>query len=304
VKKTFFSLVSVCAALCAAQLFAQDQGEIFPVWTGTPPGETAPPKPEKIRVAKSGPGSERSITDVWTPALEIFPAPAEKNTGAAVLICPGGGYGGLAYDHEGVKIARWFNSIGVTGAVLKYRVPTRPKTPRAVMPLKDAQRALSLLRANAGKWKIDPARVGIMGFSAGGHLSALVSTTAERSYEPADDADKFPFRPNFTILVYPAYMTNKSETQLAPEFKVNADTPPAICLHSINDPYTSNGSLLYFQALRKVKVPAELHIYSTGGHGYGLRPAAQPTKTWPAATAAWLESLRFLSPRQPVGGKK
>ncbi|MDR1498122.1 MAG: alpha/beta hydrolase [Puniceicoccales bacterium] len=290
-KKILCSLAVACAALCAPFLFAH--GEIFPVWNGTPPGETEPPKSEKIRITKQKSGDERSITNVWTPTLEIFHAPAQKNTGTAVLICPGGGYGSLAYDHEGVAVARWFNTIGVTGVILKYRVPTRPKTQRALMPLKDAQRAISLIRANAKEWKINPARIGIMGFSAGGHLSALVSTTAERSYKPADAVDELPFRPNFTILVYPAYMTSKGDTSLAAEIKVGTDTPPAICVHASNDPYTSEGSLLYYKALKKAKVPAELHIYATGGHGFGMRPRIQPSKSWTAATAAWIESLKL-----------
>ncbi|MDR2863399.1 MAG: alpha/beta hydrolase, partial [Puniceicoccales bacterium] len=195
------------AAVCIALVFAgpvssaeSNEETKFPIWSDIPPGETLfPEKPE------TGGKNATFISNIWKPSIEVIRAPEDKNTGAAVLVCPGGGYGGLAYNHEGLSVAKWLNSLGVTAVILKYRVPARPKTLRGEVPLKDAQRALSLVRSKADEWKIDPRRLGILGFSAGGHLSALTSTAPERSYEPTDEVDKFSCVPDFTILIYPAY---------------------------------------------------------------------------------------------------
>lgn len=269
-------------------------GEVISVWSGKPPGDFPAKKSETVKDAH--------ISNVSVPTLEFFEPPADKKNGATVLICPGGGYSVLAYEKEGTEIARRLNEIGVTGVVLKYRIPTPARTARGVIPLQDAQRALSLLRAQAAERGLDPARIGIMGFSAGGHLAALASTSPERTYPPADEADAFSCVPNFTLLIYPAYMT-KGELLDTARLPVNAKTPPAFLAHASDDPITVNSSLFYFAALRKNKVPAELHVYAGGGHGYGLRPPAHPAATWPACAAEWLKTSGFLTPAKAVAGK-
>jgi acetyl esterase/lipase len=209
------------------------------------------------------------------------------------VICPGGGYQILAMDLEGEEIAAWLNSIGVTGTVLKYRVPARKDQPRYEAPLQDAQRAVSLVRSKATEWKVDPARIGILGFSAGGHLSATASTNFDkRHYESIDAVDQISCRPDFTVLVYPAYLSEG--TQLNPEIRVNAQTPPVFFVHAGDDRISSENSVAMYLALKHAGVPAELHAYATGGHGFGLRPSAHPASTWPARCAEWMKARGLL----------
>ncbi|MDR3228019.1 MAG: alpha/beta hydrolase [Puniceicoccales bacterium] len=280
-------IVRLLAVALCAMLFAAPQGRAaetpFPIWPGQPVGETAPAKPEIAR--------NRSIRQVWTPTLEFYPVPEDKNTGALVVVCPGGGYGGLASEHEGVEIAQWLNTLGVNAAILKYRVPTRPNTKRGVMPLKDIQRALGVVRSKAATWKIDPARIGVIGFSAGGHLCALASTAPERTYAPVDDADSHSFRPNFALLIYPAYIVERGKWD--PAVQITAQTPPTFFAHAADDGYTYESSLQYFQAQRKHRTKSELHVFASGGHGFGLGPTTAASQ-WPACAAAWLKSGGWL----------
>jgi acetyl esterase/lipase len=268
-------------------------GIVLPLWPGKPPGETAPEAPETTTIVRNYiHGDHININNVWSPQIEVFPAPADKNTGAAVVVCPGGCYLFLSYTMEGVEMAEWLNSIGVTCVVLKYRVPRRPGAQLGEMELKDAQRALSLVRARGAEWGVDPKRVGIMGFSAGAHLGALASTAVRRAYDPVDAADAQCPRPNFAILMYAAYIFETGAE--GPEIPVTRDTPPAILIQAGDDPYPCESSLDYFAALRKAGVPAELHLYSTGGHGYGLRRTGYPSQTWPACVAEWLKVNGWL----------
>jgi acetyl esterase/lipase len=197
----------------------------------------------------------------------------------------------LANQHEGIDIAKWLNTLGVNAALLKYRVPTRPKTQRGVMPLKDLQRALGVARSKASVWKIDPARVGVIGFSAGAHLCALASTAPERAYAPVDAADNPSFRPDFALLIYPAYIVEKGKWDSA--VQITAQTPPAFFAHAANDPLPFDSSLQYFQALRKLRIKSELHIFADGGHGFGLRSKSSAAQ-WPACAAAWMKSCGWL----------
>ncbi|MDR1817041.1 MAG: alpha/beta hydrolase, partial [Puniceicoccales bacterium] len=258
-------------------------GEKFPLWPAgtTPPGESAP-APERgeywtvTGIAEPYPhGAHLNLFNVWQPEIEIFPAKRANagDTTAAVLIAPGGCYQFLSWTLEGVELARWLNSFGVTAAVLKYRVPTRSGATPGEMELKDAQRALALLRANAAKWGIDPLRVGMLGFSAGAHLSALAGNAPARAYDAVDAADAQNVRPDFTVLMYPAYLAG--EGALAP-LTPTARTAPAIFIHAADDPFTVESSLQYFAALRAAGVSAEMHIYAAGGHGYGIRPTSYP----------------------------
>ena len=234
------------------------------------------------------------LTNVSEPTITVYRPAPEVATGAAVVVCPGGGYHILAYDLEGTEICAWFNSIGVTAILLKYRVPVREGRPRYAPPLQDAQRAMGLVRAHAKEWQIDPKRVGVLGFSAGGHLSAALSTHAERTYAPVDSADRLSSRPDFAMLIYPAYLVDEQNNTLAPEIPVSEQTPPTLLVQTQDDHIPVENSLFYYLALKKVNVPAEMHLYATGGHGYGLRKVTSNVRTWPARAEEWLRTVGMI----------
>jgi acetyl esterase/lipase len=289
----------LCTFLLAAPLFALDP---LPLWPGEVPGEKTelPPEANTSKPGDHGVGGQpvMRIGNVSKPTITLFPAPQDKATGTAVVVCPGGGYNILAWDLEGTEVCEWLNSIGITGVLLKYRVPGRKDQPPRLAPLQDAQRALGLVRQHAAEWGIDPKRVGILGFSAGGHLAANVSNNYEsRAYPAVDDADKLSCRPDFSVLIYPAYLTVKDKAdELAPELKVTAQTPPTFMAMAEDDPIRVEGPIFYSLALKKEKVPFELHIYPTGGHGYGLRPSEHNVTTWPARVADWLRTTGISRP--------
>ncbi len=274
------------------------------VWPDEAPGETGSIGPEKVIDQKPGDKPVKLLTNVTQPTLSVFRPACDKDTGVAVVICPGGGYNILAFDLEGEEVAAWLNSIGVTGIVLKYRVPRREGTPRdrpPVQALLDAQRALSLVRSKAGEWRIDPKRIGILGFSAGGHLSAWAATHFdERAYSPIDDADRLSCRPDFAVLVYPGGMDRKGDTS-SPIAHVSSTTPPMFLAQAGDDPVDCRNSVEMFLALKNAKVPAELHIYSSGGHGFGLRPSAHPCCTW--THRCEVLELRFLTPPDQIAAR-
>jgi acetyl esterase/lipase len=183
----------------------------------------------------------------------------------------------------------------VTAAVLKYRVPTSKSDPKWLPPVQDAQRAISLVRAHADEWQLDPNRIGLLGFSAGGCTAAMTSVSSDRQYEAADAADKTSWRPDFLVLVYPAYLVDDSG-KLRSEVTVSKQTPPTFLAHAYDDPVTPKSSVEFFLALKNAGVPAELHVYDTGGHGYGLRKTDQPVTTWNERCAEWLTSRGLLKP--------
>jgi acetyl esterase/lipase len=262
------------------------------LWPDIAPGEKGDIGEEK----DTSPGSGIiRLGNVSKPAITIFRPAADKDTGAAVIVCPGGGYSILAYDLEGSEVCEWLNSIGVTGVLLKYRVPGRGGQ-RHTASLQDAQRAIGLVRSRASEWGIDPKRIGILGFSAGGHLSATASNTFEsRTYPAVDDADKISCRPDFTILIYPAYLTEKDDsTKLAAEIKVTKQTPPAFVTMTADDPVHVENAYAYGLALKRASVPAEVHIYPKGGHGYGLRPSENAVSHWPDRAAEWMKGQGFF----------
>ena len=231
------------------------------------------------------------ITGVANPTLAIYPAEQGSEPTPAVLVCPGGGYSKLAYNKEGTEIAAWLNTLGITAAVLKYRVPDNRDG-----ALADAQRAMGLLRAHAGDWNIDPGRTGVLGFSAGGHLSARLSTNYDkRVYDAIDEADALPCKPDFTILIYPAYIA-RDDYKTAPEIPVTGETPPAFILQTQDDTHYINSSIAYYIALKDAGVPAELHLFPEGGHGYGMRPSGDAVSKWPELCARWLKTAGILQP--------
>ena len=241
------------------------------------------------------------LGNVSVPTIALYRPSASKNTGAAVVVCPGGGYGILAMDLEGTEICQWLNSIGVTGVLLKYRVPKRAGDDKHILPLQDAQRALGLVRFHAKEWNINPARIGVLGFSAGGHLTANLSNNFDkRAYEPVDDADAVSCRPDFSLPIYPAYLALKDKNnELAPELKVTANTPPTFLVQTEDDGIRVENSLFYYLALKNAKVPAEMHLYAAGGHGYGLRPSDKTVTTWPKRAEEWMRSLGLLEQKKP-----
>ena len=190
----------------------------------------------------------------------------------------------------------WLNSIGVTGILLKYRVPARKGLPNYVPPLQDAQRAMGYVRQHALEWNIDPQKIGVLGFSAGGHLAAALSTNySKRTYEPVDGADQLSCRPDFAVVIYPGLLVPRNNLEkLNPEFTVTANTPPTFLAQAEDDPVRVENSLLYYQALLKAKAPVEMHLYPAGGHGYGLRRTEKLVTTWPARAEEWMRSLKML----------
>jgi acetyl esterase/lipase len=270
----------------------------LPLWPDTPPGAVITGEETDTTGPKSNPVAGRRLIrlgNVSKPTLQFFPAPAEKNTGAAVIICPGGGYHILALDLEGTEVAEWFNGIGVNAVVLKYRVPTAGLDPKWESPLMDAQRAVRVVRHNAGRWKIDPKRIGILGFSAGGNLAGLAATRFNLpAYRPSDEVDQVSARPDFACLIYPAWL-NQAKTVELQEFVVVTDQcPPMFFAHAADDRVECESSIALFLALKRLQISAELHIYDSGGHGYGLRRTAFPVTSWPDRLADWMRHRGLL----------
>ena len=239
------------------------------------------------------------VENVTRPTMTVFPAKG-KNTGAAVVVFPGGGYHILAIDLEGTEVCDWLARKGITCVVLKYRVPgSGPyglKFPRVPMAVQDAQRTISLLRARAQAWGIDPHKIGVLGFSAGGHLAAAVSNEASRRYQPIDDADKQNNHPDFAVVLYPGHLWNGNNVEkLAGGMKASAKTPPTFILQAQDDPVDDiHESLSYYYALLEANVPVEMHVYAHGGHAFGLRRTEQPITQWPALVETWLQTIGML----------
>ncbi len=269
------------------------------LWPGAAPNDPAGLPAEIAETSAADPATRtRAVTrisNVTVPTLQVFSPDPVIDTGAAALVCPGGGYARLAMDKEGTEICDWLNSIGVTGILLKYRVPERAGFQRHELPLQDAQRAMGWVRQHAGELGIDPARIGVIGFSAGAHLGAVLSNNhAERTYEPIDAADTFSCRPAFAMILYPGYLRS-GDYGVAPELAVAADkTPPTFIVQTQDDGAHIENAVNYFIALQAAKVSAEMHLYPVGGHGYGLRQKGHRVSTWPDRAAEWLADHGFL----------
>ena len=290
-------------ALTAATI-SQAQQVTVPLWFNGAPQPTVTNTPEKDitlptdRLVAGKPLAH--LTNVSQPTLAFYPAPASNNTHAAVVVFPGGGYRILAYDLEGTEVCTWLNSIGVNCILVKYRVPFKDHYPENPADIADGQQAMHTARDHAAEWHFDPHRVGILGFSAGGHLAAVLSNHADDnlSREPVTVIRDYRFsaRPDFTILIYPAYLTNEpAMTALAHGIDPTANTPPTFLLQAEDDPVHVENVTIYFNALKNLKVPAELHTYAQGGHGYGLRPTELPVTHWPALVETWLHTIHILS---------
>jgi acetyl esterase/lipase len=302
-------MLRICLALPLALALAMSapaaEPTVVKLWPGKAPGETKDIGAEKYLEAKN-PNDVKRLTNVSEPTITIYSPPKDKANGTAVVVAPGGGYSILAIEHEGTAVCEWLNKLGVTAVLLKYRVPKREaQTPENLAMVQDAQRAITLVRSMHTELGIDPTRVGMLGFSAGGHLTACTALTKKRMYEKVDRVDEaFGHEPNFAILVYPAYLTDK-EGKLKPEFEVKKDSPPMFFAHSTDDPVTSEGSVALYMALKKASVPAELHLYATGGHGYGMKKVPHPCASWPDRAADWMKARGlFDKAKPPAGGDK
>jgi acetyl esterase/lipase len=280
-----------------------ERATIVPVWPGDVPGEDGSVGPMKLQpLRESEENPIYRLTDVGKPELAIYRPEEEKANGTCVLVCPGGGYHILAYNHEGTEVADWLNSLGVTAAVLKYRVPRRKDRPAHEAPLQDAQRAIRWLRFHAEDYGIAPDRIGILGFSAGGHLTVMAATAHdEPAYEAIDEVDRASCRPDFAIPIYPAYLLADAEDEepfeaLAEEITVDETTPPMFLSVTDDDKDRGAGAARMYLELKKVGVPAELHIFAEGGHGYGMRPNRGPAAHWNERCADWLKVRGWLDP--------
>jgi acetyl esterase/lipase len=298
-KRLAFSALLTFALSIPPALHAQEKPLVLDVWPGKAPGETGAIGAEKFLDQKPNEKPVKRLTNVTRPTISVYRPTKVKDTGAAVVIAPGGGYNILAWDLEGEEVAAWLNSIGVTGIVLKYRVPRRPDDPKDGGPigaLQDAQRAMSLVRSKADDWKIDAKRIGMLGFSAGGHLTAALATNYEkRVYEPIDAIDKVSCRPDFAVLIYPGGVLEKGKDTLRSDIRVTGQTPPMFFAHASNDPVSPENSVALYLALKQAKVPAEMHLYASGGHGFGLRKSDQPCSTWPERCADWMRGRGVLT---------
>src|SRR4051812_7104109 len=280
---------------------AADQPLVVDIWPGKVPGDVGIAGQENSRIHQSPilGGPTRLITNVTRPTLTVYQPAKEKNTGTAMLICPGGGYHNLFWELEGEEVAAWLNSLGMTGVILKYRVPRRPGDVQGeppLGPLLDAQRAVSLVRSRAAEWGIHPQRIGMVGFSAGGHLALATATSfTKRTYEPIDAIDEVSCRPDFAVLCYSGYLKAKDKDQIRPDLRIPANTPPIFLAHASDDKESYGGSnaensAIAYLALKRAGVSAELHIFATGDHDFGVRQNEKLPSSWTHLCVKWLRS--------------
>ncbi|HEX5104641.1 MAG TPA: alpha/beta hydrolase, partial [Pirellulaceae bacterium] len=293
------------ATACAAEPL------VVALWPGKTPGDVGIEGEERSRTHNSPlVGPTRLITNVTRPTLTVYRPPQDKNTHTAMIICPGGGYHDLYWELEGEEVAAWLNSQGMTGIILKYRCPRRPgdvKGEPPLGPLLDAQRAISLVRSRAAEWDIDPRRIGMVGFSAGGHLALAAATRFEqRTYQPTDASDQASCRPDFAVMCYSGYLKAKDKDEVWPGLRVPAGTPPIFLAHANDDSEKVGGSIpensaIMYLALKRAGVPVELHIFGNGNHDFGVRQNDKLPASWPQLCVHWLRSLDLL---EPIGAAK
>jgi len=278
-----------------------------PIWPASVPDARPAAGPEAVTIVRKIPVAGRpwlAVSNVAQPTMTVY-SPAGKNTGVAVVVLPGGGYEILAIDLEGEEVCAWLAAHGITGVLLKYRVPaprSRPNNgayPESPMALEDAQRTVGLVRFHAAAWHIDPHRIGVMGFSAGGHLVAALSTHYDRRLYPAvDAADDESCRPDFAAALYPGHLwLDTKDLVLNPNVPVTRETPPTFLLQAEDDHVDNvNDALVYYTALKNAGVPVEMHLYAQGGHGFGLRRTGRPITAWPELFETWLRTIGLIAP--------
>jgi acetyl esterase/lipase len=280
---------------------------VVDLWPGNVPRDAGIKGQETSRIHQSPlVGPTKLITNVTKPTLTIYRPSSAQNTGTAMIIFPGGGYWDLYWELEGEEVAAWLNSVGMTGIILKYRCPRRPGDVRSEPPLGpqlDAQRAVSVVRSRAAEWGIDPKRIGVVGFSAGGHLALATATGfAKRLYDPIDSVDQVSCRPDFAVACYSGYLKPKNSEGIRADLHIPADTPPVFLAHASDDKESYGGasaenSAFMYVALKRAGIPAELHIFATGDHDFGVRQNEKLPSSWTNLCIRWLRSRRLLQQR-------
>jgi acetyl esterase/lipase len=306
---SFFLLSALATAPTPSAWPPSPDHTTIPLWPGAAPGQSTANGPEQnTTTAKDRQVAGRPVIrigNVSAPTMTLYLTPAPKGTAPAataagsaptVVVFPGGSYRILAIDLEGTEVCDWLNSINVNCVLVKYRVPETGPFPKSGAALQDAQRALGIVRQHAAEWHIDPKRVGVLGFSAGGHLAAALSTHYEQRLYPAvDAADQQSCRPDFAFIIYPGYLALAEKNfEFNLDIPVTASTPPAFLVQAEDDGVHVENAVGYVMALKRVSVPAELHVYAQGGHGYGLRPTDKPVTGWPKLAAQWLHTIGVL----------
>ena len=289
---TIFRL-SLLVAIFTMSALAEPNATI-PLWPEGVPAESDFKLPEES-IELKGPHQIEIMSNVRAPELTWYPA--EKPNGTAVIVCPGGGYNILAYSHEGYEVCEWLNTLGVSAALLKYRVPRREGRPFHEAPLEDVHRAIGIIRTRAEEWKVNPKRVGILGFSAGGNLAAHAVTFAgERTYPPDPKVDSVDPVPNFGVLIYAAYLLEEGKPDnLNPDIKVTGKTPPTFLAVAHDDKRFVEGSARFYIEMFRNERPCELHIFQKGGHGFGFDKTEEEIRQWPALAGAWMKTMGWLS---------
>jgi acetyl esterase/lipase len=276
-------IITTAILFCSFLLSAQTRDTLY-LWPNDVPNETGT-KHQSVQTDNTKDDVIR-LTDVTNPCLVVFEPETPNNTGGSIIICPGGGYNILAIDKEGYEVALWLNKLGYTAFVLQYRVPNNQDG-----ALNDIQRAIRLVRSKADKYHLQSEKIGVMGFSAGGSLCARAFTQFRNaSYAKTDSIDQYSCRPNFSMLIYPAYLDKGENRSLSPELAIGDFTPPCFIFGTADDKY-GNSSLVMAGALRDHKIPVELHITNEGGHGYGLRPGNHAAEAWPTLAESWMEKV-------------
>jgi acetyl esterase/lipase len=305
-----FAVIALGSDNALADIWQPSPGHAqIPIWAGTPPDAKPIPEPESVVTTRHLVAERHymAILNVSLPTMTIY-SPNGENTGAAVVVLPGGGFASLAIDLEGTEVCDWLTSRGITCVLLKYRVPSEPYDWRcdcyadhdglvtSTQSLEDLQRTMGLARLRAKEWHIDPHKIGVMGFSAGGYLAAEISTKFQhRLYASVDEADKESARPDFAVLVYPGHLATDNDS-LNPNVPVSSETPPTFVVQAEDadiDPV--HESLVYYAALAKAGVPVEMHLYAQGGHAFGLRHTQSPVTDWPSLVEIWLHTIGMIS---------
>jgi len=287
--KVFFFLLFALALPAFAEALVE-----IPLWADEVPGEKGQELAEEKVEDKNNDGITRT-SNVSKPTITLYPAPEGKANGAAVIVAPGGGYSILASKHEGSDVCEWLNELGVAAVLLKYRVPRRKNFTKHHAPMQDAQRAVSLVRSRAKEWKIDPQRIGFLGFSAGGHLAATVLTSDASVSFPKEAVDQHSPIPDFGVLIYPAYLKSKDDpNQLVAEVSVDEKTPPVFVVVAHGDQKFVEGSALFYLAMQRAGRECELHIYAKGGHGFGMKKVRQRVGQWTTQAGGWMAEMGFL----------
>jgi len=297
----------LAAFFLSVALVSAGEPQIVKLWTAEPPGPGSKVSGAEADLTKP---TDKLIAgrpiiklgNVSTPEMHVFLPEKDKANGVAVVVCPGGGFNILAWDLEGTEVATWLNSLGIAATVLKYRVPTREHGEslndlglvplHTLGPVMDAQRALSLTRAHSAEWRLNPAKIGILGFSAGGATAGYAALLGDRrSYAKADASDETSCAPNFALLIYPGGFVDKATGALKSHLKITDAAPPMFFAMAQDDGVNCENCTVLFTALTREKIPAELHLWPTGGHGYGLRETAEPVTRWHHRAAEWLAGI-------------